>query len=122
MAKIDWKEYMDKYLDDTTAFAATASSKLPKGMVYDKTGNRLPTPYALFSEWCSSDLSGDWAIMKTKGGFVVCTADSYDAREILGEFRATMAAKKTKASKTTHTIGYTFSQYTRLAGKLGYVL
>lgn len=122
MAKIDWKEYMDKYLDDTTAFTATASSSLPKGMIYDKTGNRLPTPYALFSEWCSSYLSGDWAIMKRKGGFVVCTADSYDARAILGELRATGATKNTKVCKTTYTISYTFLQYTTLAGKLGYVL
>lgn len=122
MAKIDWSEYMAQYSNTTTAFETPASSHLPKGMVYDKTGNRLPTPYSLFSEWCSLYLTGDWAIMKTKGGLIVCAADSDDVRTLLGEFRALGLAKITAASDNTYAVAYNFSHYTALASRLGYVL
>jgi hypothetical protein len=122
MAKMNWNKYITQYTNNTIAFAAPVSSSLPKGMEFDKNGRKLPTPYSLFSEWCASYLSGDWAIIKVPKGFIVCVADNNDAKTIRDEFKVIGSGKITKAGKNTYPIGYKDSEYAALAGDLGYVL
>jgi hypothetical protein len=122
LAKMSWNKYISQYTTNTIAFFAPVSSNLPKGADFDMNGRKLLTPYSLFSKWCSSYLSGDWAITKVPKGFIICTADNCDVKTIQDEFKVIGSPKITKASKQTYPIGYKDSQYAALAGDLGYVL
>lgn len=115
-------EYIAKYTNNSIAFAAPVSSGLPKGMEFDKNSRKLPTPYSLFSEWCSLYLTGDWVIAEVPEGFIVCVADNNDAKIIKDEFKVIGSAKITKASKNIYPIRYKDSEYAVLAGDLGYVV
>lgn len=120
MAKLGWNDFIGKYTK-RTAFAAAVSASLPGGTVLDKNGRKLPTPFGLFSEWCKGYLSGDWAMLKVRGGFLICVAEDGDAKTIQDEFKITGQAKRTPAGRDTYPIGYKDSQYAGLAGDLGYV-
>jgi hypothetical protein len=89
--------------------------------VFDKNNKKLPTPYALFKEWASQNLSGEWSSTKVGGGFVVCVASKADAQIILNKFKAVGHAKKTPACPKTVPIGYRDSSYKNLATEMGYV-
>lgn len=121
MAKLSWNNYIEKYTNNTIGFAAPVSSRLPSRLVFDKNGRKLPTPYALFVEWCSAYLTGDWAVTKVPKGLILCVAGESDAKAIQAEFKIIGPAKITKASKRTYPIGYKDSEYGALAGDLGYV-
>ena len=119
---MSWDKYISKYSNKTVAFSAPVGSTLPEGRAFDMNGRELPTPYSLFSEWCTSYLSGDWTITETRSSFIICTTDDKDTEIIQGEFNISGSPKITIASKTTYPIDYSNSQYAALAGDLGYVL
>ena len=123
MPKLTWNNFISKHTNKNTfAFSSAVSPSLTNGMVLDKNGLKLPTPYKLFTEWCSAYLSGDWATIKVKGGFIVVINEKGDGKMIQDEFKIIGKAKITKASNNTFPIGYKDSQYSALAGDLGYVL
>ena len=123
MAKLSWNKFISQYTNkNRIAFSAPVSAKLPSRMIFDSNGRKLPTPYGLFSGWCSSYLSGDWAIIKVPHGFIICTTNEKDAQTIKDEFKIIGSVKITKASNRTYPIGYKNSEYAALAGDLGYVL
>jgi len=120
--KLTWKKFIDKYGNKNTfAFSAPISASGPKGVAFDMNGRKAPTPYSLFSEWCSAYLSADWTITKIPKGFIVCVSDNKDALKIQEEFKFIGTKKITKVSHNTYPIGYKNAQYAALAGDLGYV-
>ncbi|WP_039914889.1 hypothetical protein [Cellvibrio mixtus] len=121
MAKLGWNDFISKHTT-RLAFAAACSANLPKGILLDRNGKKLPTPYGLFSEWCKAYLSGEWAILKVNGGFLLCVVTAADEEIIKKEFGVAGLAKRTPAGKNTLPLGYRDSQYAGLAGDLGYVL
>jgi len=120
VSKLGWNKFIDTY-NKRIAFTAVVSTRLPKGLSFDKNGRKLPTPYGLFCEWCAAYLTGDWTTTKVKSGIVVCVATNKDEEIIKEEFSIIGTAKVTIASKNTFPIGYRNSQYAALAGDLGYV-
>lgn len=121
MARVGWNDFVGKHLR-TITFIAGVSASLPKGRELDKNGRKLPTPYALFVEWCKAYLTGEWAATKVSGGFLLSVSTNEDAKAIQDEFKIIGEAKRTPAGKSTYPIGYKDSQYGALAGDLGYVL
>jgi len=123
LAKLTWNIFISKHTNkNTLAFSSAISASLPRGMLLDKNGLKLPTPYKLFTEWCSAYLSGDWATTKVKGGFIIVINEKSDGKKIQEEFKVIGEVKITNASNNTFPIGYNDSQYAALAGDLGYVL
>ena len=122
LSKLSWNKFIDKHgSKDTFAFSAPISASGPKGMIFDRNGRKLPTPYNLFSEWCAAYLSSDWSSTKVTKGFIVSVSDKKDALRIQEEFKIIGSKKITSASHNTFPIGYKNNQYATLAGDLGYV-
>jgi hypothetical protein len=121
MPKIDWKQFDVKY-QNPYGFAAIVSATLPKGPYFDKSRNKLPTPYRLFQEWASASLSGDWSSLKLQGGFIICVDSESDVALINKKFGVIGSAKKTPACANTLQVNYKDSDYAYLAKEIGYDL
>jgi hypothetical protein len=121
MSKMAWKAFV-KQQKRPLGFSAAVSASLPKNLVFDNARNKLPTPYTLFLEWASANLSGAWASIKVPGGFIICVADDADASVITRRFGVIGAPKKTPACASTQQIRYVDSDYAKLAKAMGYKL
>jgi hypothetical protein len=122
MGKQTWAKFTGDH-PGASAFTTAVSSSLPKGApIFDKAGQKLPTPYGLLVEWLKANLSGDWTSMTKSRLVLVKVTDPADATVITTQFRAIGAAKKTPASASTTQIDYTDSDYAKLAAEMGYQL
>lgn len=120
MPNMSWNAFVTKY-KKPFCFSALVSASLPKGLVFDRNKKKLPTPYGLFQEWLSANLTGDWTSMKVTGGFVVYVATTNDNDLITRKF-AISGVVKSKVSDKTQQLLYRDSSYANLAKELGYVL
>ncbi len=122
MHNISWNSFVTKH-KSPIGFAAVVSATLPKGPHFDKNKKKLPTPYALFKEWCEQSLSNEWSSQKFKGGFIVCVSSQSDAQLIQSAFKIlNNQPKNTPACAKTYQIGYTDAGYGALAKTLGYAI
>ena len=122
MSYISWNTFVSKH-KSPIGFAAAVSATLPKGPHFDKNKKKLPTPYALFKEWCDQSLTNEWSSQKFKGGFIVCVSSQNDAQLIQLAFTIlNNQPKNTPACAKTYQIGYTDAGYGALAKTLGYAV
>jgi len=122
MSNITWNSFVTKH-KSPVGFSAAVSATLPKCLHFDKNKKKLPTPYALFKEWCDKTLQDDWSSQKFKGGFIVCVSSQNNAKLIQLAFKViSNQPKNTPACAKTYQIGYTGSGYGALAKKLGYAI
>ncbi len=122
MSNIAWNLFVTKH-KSPIGFAAAVSASLPKGPHFDKNKKKLPTPYALFKEWCDKTLKDDWSSQKCKSGFIVCVSSNIDEKLVKSAFKVlSNQPKNTPACAKTYQIGYRDSCYGGLAKSLGYVI
>lgn len=121
MAKLPWNVFSSKY-KAPIGYIAAVSANLPKGVCFDKSKKKLPTPYGLFQEWAAKVLTGDWATTKVPGGFIICVAAQADASLIDKQIGTVGVAKNTPACINTTQMCYQDSYYAALAKALGYSL
>ncbi|MDX4955303.1 hypothetical protein SGN30_17945 [Delftia acidovorans] len=119
MAKMSWNDFITTHPKHAT-FGAIVSASLPNGLIFDKRKKKLPTPYGLFVEWASANLTGDWAAMKVRGSFCISVSQQSDAKIISNKFGVTSQAKKTTTGGMNFGINYRDSDYAVLARSLGY--
>lgn len=121
MAKQGWDNFTKAH-PNAPALIAALSSSLPKGVLFDKNGLKLPTPYGLLTQWLKGNLSDDWTSTIKNGVVFVKVANAADEATIVKQFPAVGTAKKTPASARTIQISYADGNYEKLATALGYIL
>lgn len=119
MAKLSWNSFIEKH-KDPIGYVASVSGRLRKGQTFDKNNKKLPTPYGLFCEWASKNVTGSWTSTKNGGDFIICVASKDDAVRIADKFGTVGKAKKSKLCANTTQIGFQDSSYGPLAKELGY--
>ena len=117
------KKIWNKFVADHPAcpcFVAGCSSKLPQAL-FDKDKKKLPSPYGLFQEWLSKNITGDYTLSKINGGFAVCAASKQDRSVIENRFpRTNTNPQKAAFSNEIYPIKYSDADYALLAKELGY--
>jgi len=121
MTKKNWNEFTEAN-PKAVSFGAAVSSRLPKGLLFDKNGKKLPTPYGLFCEWAVANLTGDWTGMTAKGGFVIKVATQADAQTVTKAFGARKLDRAAQGCAASYQVRYQDADYGKLAASLGYVV
>jgi hypothetical protein len=121
VAKLSWNKFIETY-NKRYCFASSVSSRLPHGPHFDKNGKKLPTPYALFQEWLSINITGDYSTTQIKRGFLVSVINLKDAELLKNTFQLMGGPIEYEGNKNTFLLDYRDATYSSVAKALGYEL
>jgi hypothetical protein len=119
MARKPWNDFVKAH-PTAPAFSTQVTATFKNGPYFDKSGQKLPTPYALFQEWLRKNMQGDWSTVHSKGAFAVRVAEEADAKLITQKYPAVGPARKSDVSPSTTQISFVDASYGALATELGY--
>lgn len=117
-----WNDFIDSH-PQAHLFSALVSDRLPSGLLLDREGKKLPTPYKLLNKWLKKNTTGPYSMTWASICIVLGVAEAKDRQTILDRFGPCRSGGPTVGSRKAPILrNYMDGHYAQLAHEMGYAL